>query len=133
VAVTTDEVPAELLAVTDDFLRTFNEADVPGHADTLAYPHVRLASGTVRIWAERDEAVTAMTGTHELLRERTGWTHSRWDHRRLIHQGEDKAHLDVQFTRYRGDESVVGVYPAVYVLVRTPAGWLIQARSSFAP
>lgn len=130
---TNDEVPAELLETTDAFLQTFNARDVQGHAGTLAYPHVRLASGTVRIWADRDEAVTAMTGTHELLHERTGWTHSRWDHRRLIHHGEDKAHLDVQFTRYRADESVVGVYPAVYVLVRTPAGWRIQARSSFAP
>jgi hypothetical protein len=131
--VTNPDVPAELLAVTDAFLTTFNTKDVPGHADTLAYPHVRLASGSVRIWADRDEAVAAMTGTHELLHERTGWTHSRWDHRRLIHNREDKAHLDVQFTRYRADESIVGVYPAIYVLVSTPNGWRIQARSSFAP
>ena len=130
---TTDDVPAELLATTDAFLRSFNDGDVAAHADTLAYPHVRLASGTVRIWADRDEAVAAMKDTHQLLHERTGWTHSRWDHRRLIHRDEDKAHLDVQFTRYRADESVVGVYPAVYVLVRTPAGWRIQARSSYAP
>jgi len=131
--VTTNAVPGELLAVTGAFLQTFNAGDVEGHAATLAYPHVRLASGTVRIWADREEAVAAMTGTHQLLHERTGWTHSRWDHRRLIHHRDEKAHLDVQFTRYRADETIVGVYPAVYVLVRTPSGWRIQARSSFAP
>jgi hypothetical protein len=95
--VTTSEVPPELLAVTDAFLSTFNAKDVPGHADTLAYPHVRLASGTVRIWADRDEAVAAMTGTHELLHERTGWTHSRWDHRRLI---------PVSYTQIRAHETL---------------------------
>jgi hypothetical protein len=56
-----------------------------------------------------------------------------WDHRRVIHAGADKVHLDVQFTRYRADDSVIGVYPAVYVIVRTDEGWRIQARSSFAP
>ena len=48
---------------------------------------------------------------------RTGWTHSTWDHRRVIHVGPGKVHLDVQFTRHRGDGTVVGVYPAVYVIV----------------
>ena len=40
---------------------------------------------------------------------------------------------DVQFTRYRADGSVIGVYPAVYVIVQTDEGWRIQARSSYAP
>ena len=128
-----DEVPAELLAVTDAFIETFNNGDVAGHVATLGFPHVRLASGTVRIWADRDEALSAMADAVRLLRERTGWTHSRWDHRRVIHAADTKAHLDVQFTRCRADESVVGVYPAVYVIVLTPQGWRIQARSSYAP
>jgi hypothetical protein len=68
-----------------------------------------------------------------LLRERVGWDHSRWDHKTLIHAGDRKVHLDVQFTRYRADGSVIGVYPAVYVVVETDAGWRIQARSSYAP
>jgi hypothetical protein len=70
-----------------------------------------------------------------LLRERVGWDHSRWDHRNVIHVGEGKVHLDVQFTRYRADDSVIGVYPAVYVIVRDAdtSEWRIQARSSFAP
>src|SRR2546429_5412862 len=38
------------MRVTDAFLRSFNAGDTVEHARTLAYPHVRLASGTVRIW-----------------------------------------------------------------------------------
>ena len=123
------------MAVTDAFLATFNALDAPGHAATLAYPHVRLASGTVRLWESEDEATTAMERNMGLLRERVGWDHSRWDHRNVIHVGEGKVHLDVQFTRYRADGSVIGVYPAVYVIVRDADSgeWRIQARSSFAP
>jgi len=121
------------LAVTDAFLAAFNAGDAAGHVDTLAYPHVRLASGQVRIWQTRDEALPAMAAAIEMLRERAGWDHSRWDHRRLIHAGEGKVHLDVQFTRYRADDSVIGVYPAVYVIVEQHGHWLLQCRSSYAP
>src|SRR5262245_8536895 len=121
------------LAVTDAFLATFNAGDAPGHAATLAYPHVRLASGTVRIWNDIDEAVPAMELAIAALRDRAGWDHSEWDHRNVIHARGEKVHLDVQFTRYRANGSVIGVYPAVYVILRNPTSWLIQCRSSFAP
>ncbi|MBO0731768.1 MAG: hypothetical protein J2P57_21090 [Acidimicrobiaceae bacterium] len=128
-----DESETGALGVTDAFLRSFNAGDAAGHARTLAYPHVRLASGAVRIWQSLDEAVAAMEHAIAALRERVGWDHSAWDHRRVIHSRPDKVHLDVQFTRFRKDGSIVGVYPAVYVVVEQGGAWLIQARSSFAP
>ena len=130
-----DDAGAEsgAMSVTGAFLDTFNATDAPGHARTLAYPHVRLASGTVRIWDDVEEATAAMEVAMEALRDRVGWHHSAWDHRRVIHVGPRKVHLDVQFTRYRADDSVIGVYPAVYVVVQQEDRWLIQARSSFAP
>ena len=128
-----DDPTEGALSVTGAFLDTFNACDAAGHADTLAYPHVRLASGTVRIWQDRDEAVPAMERGMAALQERAGWSHSTWDHRRVIHAGPDKVHLDVQFTRHRADGTVIGVYPAVYVVVREDGRWLIAARSSFAP
>jgi hypothetical protein len=98
---------------------------------------VRLASGRVRIWESVEEATAAMEKNIPLLAEVTGWDHSEWDHRNVIHVGETpdgpKLHLDVQFTRYRADGSVIGRYPAIYVLVERDGRWLIQARSSFAP
>jgi hypothetical protein len=128
-----DAAARAALATTDAFLATFNAGDARGHAETLAYPHIRLASGQVRIWQTVDEGTSAMEGAIVALRERAGWDHSEWDHRRVIHTGPGKVHLDVQFTRYRGDGSVIGVYPAVYVLVEQEGRWLIQCRSSFAP
>lgn len=128
-----DDDVAAAFEIADEFLRTFNALDAAGHAATLAYPHVRLASGTVRIWQDVDEATEAMTTNMALIRDRLGWDHSEWDHKRLIHAGPGKVHLDVQFTRYRPDGSVIGVYPAVYAVVQTDDGWRIQARSSYAP
>jgi hypothetical protein len=128
-----DAAVSAAMATADEFLATFNALDAAGHAATLAYPHVRLASGTVRIWETIDEATAVMTKNMALIRERLGWDHSEWDHKKLIHAGDGKVHLDVQFTRYRADGSVIGIYPAVYVVVETDAGWKIQARSSYAP
>jgi hypothetical protein len=124
---------AGAMDVTDEFLATFNAGDASGHAATLAYPHVRLASGTVRIWSTLDEAIAAMQQAMPALREHVAWHHSKWDHREVIHAGPAKVHLDVQFTRYRADGSVIGVYPAVYVVVDHDGDWRIQCRSSFAP
>jgi hypothetical protein len=121
------------MAVTDAFLATFNAGDARGHAGTLSYPHVRLASGTVRIWGDIEEATEAMRLAIPALRQQVGWDHSVWDHRRVIHLGPGKVHLDVQFTRYRADGSTIGIYPAVYVVVADAGKWRIQARSSFAP
>jgi hypothetical protein len=121
-------------AIADEFLATFNALDAEGHAATLAYPHVRLASGTVRIWETIEEATEQMRVNMSRIREVLGWDHSEWDHKKLVHEGDRKVHLDVQFTRYRPDGSVIGVYPAVYVVVETAdRGWRIQARSSYAP
>lgn len=120
------------LAVTDAFLSTFNVMDAAGHAATLAYPHYRFASGKVRTWDSIEQATAAMEVGMQALRE-SGWDHSTWDHRNVIHVGENKVHLDMQFTRHRADGSVIGVYPAIYVVVNIDGRWLIQARSSFAP
>lgn len=123
---------AAAMATTEAFLATFNDGDARGHASTLAYPHVRLASGRVRIWESIDEAIPAMEQAIATIRS-SGWDHSEWDHRNVIHEGAGKVHMDMQFTRYRRDGSVIGVYPAVYVIVEQDGRWLIQCRSSFAP
>jgi hypothetical protein len=113
-------------------LQSFNAGDADGHARTLAYPHVRIASGAVVVWQNLDEAIPAMKQAIAALR-RAGWDHSVWDYRRVIHSRPEKVHLDVQFTRYRNDGTIIGVYPAVYIVVSQGGTWLIQARSSFAP
>jgi hypothetical protein len=128
-----DDAVAAAMEVTDRFLATFNACDAPGHAATLLYPHVRFAGRGKTEWASEADAAREMAVSMKLLRERAEWDHSAWDHRNVIHAGTDKVHLDMQFTRYRADGSVIGVYPAVYVIERVDGAWGIRARSSFAP
>jgi hypothetical protein len=126
------EIIAAAIATMDTFMETFNAGDAHGHCGTFAYPHVRLASGQVRVWQSIEEAVPVMERAIVWLRD-NGWAHSEWDHRRMVQIGESKVHLDVQFRRYNQDGKVMGVFPAVYVVVDVDGRWLIQCRSSFAP
>jgi hypothetical protein len=41
-------------------------------------------------------------------------------------------HFDVQFTRYRADDSAIGSYRSLYIVTRREGKWAIAVRSSFA-
>jgi hypothetical protein len=127
-----DDAIEGAMDVTDRFLATFNDGDASEHAATLAYPHVRLASGTVRIWNDIAEATTAMTRAIAALRDSAQWHHSAWDHRHVIHFGTMKVHLDVQFTRYRADNSAIGRFRSLWIVTKQNGSWAVAARSSFA-
>ena len=43
-----------------------------------------------------------------------------------------KVHLDVQFTRYRVDNSVIGSYRSLWIVTDSGGRWAVAARSSFA-
>jgi hypothetical protein len=120
------------LEVTDAFMRAFNARDMRAHFDTFNFPHVRIASGRVRVFQTREEleANPERYGSREV---EAGWARSRWDAREVIHAGDDKVHLAVQFTRYGAEGRPLNTYFAVYVVTRVDGCWGIQARSSFAP
>lgn len=120
------------MAVTDEFMRAFNARDMKAHFGTFNFPHVRIASGRVRVFQTRAEleANPEQYGSREV---ESGWAHSRWDSREVIHSAPDKVHLAVQFTRYGADGKALNTYLAVYVITNLDGHWGIQARSSTAP
>jgi len=120
------------MAVTDEFMRAFNARDMKAHFATFNFPHVRLASGRVRVFQTREELEQhpERYGSREV---ESGWHHSRWDSREVIHSSPDKVHLVVQFTRFGADDQPLHSYLAVYVITRLDGHWGIQARSSTAP
>ena len=63
----------------------------------------------------------------------SGWHHSGWDRRNIVHASESKVHVDTQFTRYRTDGTVIASYESLYVLTYEVGRWGIKLRSSFAP
>lgn len=112
------------------YMDAFNARDQQAMADALNYPHVRLASGTVRIWQTREDSM--VEGLFDWLEQTEGWHHSEWRRREVIHARSDKVHLDVEFVRCAEDGAVLGSYPSIWVMTDNDGHWGIQARSSFA-
>ena len=119
---------AGAMAALDSFMAALNRRDEPALNAALHFPHVRLASGTVRTW----ETPGSYRIADFLGRAGDGWHESRWDDRRVVHAGPDKVHLDVQFSRWRADGSLIGRYRSLWIVTARDGRWGVQARSSFA-
>ena len=116
------------MAVLDRFLAALNARDQAALLATMHFPHYRLAGVAMRVWEQPDDSYLA--GFYARAGE--GWHHTNWDFRRVVAAGPEKVHLDVQFTRYRADNSPLGSFRSLYIVTRRDGVWAIQARSSFA-
>jgi hypothetical protein len=122
----------EVMAVLDAFMTAFNHRDAVAEERTYHFPHYRLASGQMRVLdAAGAETQALMNATYKRFVE-SGWDHSAWTRRKIVHLSVDKSHVDTQFTRYRKDGSVIGAFDSLYVVTRENGRWGIKLRSSFA-
>jgi hypothetical protein len=115
------------LAVLDRFMTALNAGDEPALLATLHFAHYRLAGGTTRIW----DRPGAYLGDF-LARAGADGHHSEWDFRKVIAPGTAKVHLDVQFSRYRVDKSIIGSFRSLWIVTKKDGRWAVAARSSFA-
>ena len=122
---------AAALEVMYEFMHTFNERNVPEFAGTLAFPHVRVASGDVHITPDRQSMIDSMD--FEAFAERFNWSHSRWARIETVQADADKVHFAVRFTRVNPEGVAYVTFDSLYIVQRTATGWGIRARSSFAP
>ena len=121
------EAIAAAMHVLDRHLTALNSGDAVALAQTLHFPHYRLAGGRMKIW-ERPE--TYLRDFY--ARAGNEWHHSAWDFRNPISSSSDKVHLDVQFNRYRADGLLLGRYRSIWVVSSIDQRWAAQLRSSFA-
>ena len=121
------EAIAAAMNVLDRHLLALNSGDAVALAQTLHFPHYRLAGRRMQIW-ERPE--TYLQDFY--ARAGDEWHHSGWDFRNPISARLDKVHLDVQFSRYRADGSILGRYRSLWVVSFIDQRWAAQLRSSFA-
>ena len=120
----------EALAALNAYLDAWNCRDVEGMNATFHFPHVRIASGKIRV---TDETTTFGADFFDRFVESTGWHYSLWDYRRAVQSTDSKVHFAVRFTRYREDGSVIGHYPSMWIVALIDGKWGVQGRSSFAP
>ena len=125
---TPDEAAIEAaMAVLDAHIAALNSRDEAALIATLHFPHFRLTRGRVKVWERPDSYLKDF-----YARAGEGWHHSAWDFRKVIAAGPDKVHFDVQFTRYRADNSVLGQYRSLWVVARLDSRWAVQLRSTYA-
>jgi hypothetical protein len=125
-----EAVHAECMRVLDDFMAALNAYDTGAMDRAMHFPHVRIAGGTVTVYERPGGNPMDL---FEKLKKEDDWKWSRWEKRELVQFNARKAHYAVSYTRFRSDDSVIGVYESLYVLTKDATGWGIQARSSFGP
>lgn len=115
------------MGVLDRHFAALNAGDAAALAETLHFPHYRLAGVCMQVWERPDNYLKDFHS-----RAGNDWHHSAWDFCNAIASSEDKVHFDAQFTRYRADGSVLGRYRTLWVVSRIEGRWAAQLRSSFA-
>ena len=113
--------------VMDEHFKALNSRDETALAATLHFPHYRLSGGKLKTWQTADRYFSDF-----LQRAGDGWAHSVLDSADVVAADVEKVHLDVQFTRYRSDEQVLGWFRSLWVIARLEGRWAAQLRSSFA-
>ena len=116
------------MACLDLFMKGFNARDVEVYDSSFNFPSVRFASNRLRMINKGDQTPAMFDNLAN-----TGWDHSAWRRRRVIHAGPDKVHIDTNFARYRKDGSVLGGYDSIYIVNNEGGHWGVKIRSSYAP
>jgi len=121
------EAIAAAIGVLDRHFVALNAGDAAALAQTLHFPHYRLAGGRMQVW---EHPGTYLRDFH--ARAGREWHHSVWDFRNPIGSSQEKVHLDTQFSRYRADGSLLGQYRSIWVVTCIDGRWAAHFRSSFA-
>ena len=119
----------EALKAINYYQNSWNTRNLEGMEDAFHWPHVRISSGRIHYM----EKPLWQPDFFEKFIAATGWHYSLWDYRRAIQSTDNKVHFACQFSRYREDDSLIGVYPTLWIVANIDGKWGVQARSSFAP
>ena len=125
---TSSPAVAAAMEVLDRHITALNAGDADALAQTLHFPHYRLAGTAMQVWLGPEHYMKDFRA-----RAGDGWHHSAWDFRNPIAESADKVHFDLQFTRYCADGTVLSRYRSLWVMSRIDGRWAAQLRSSFAP
>lgn len=125
-----DGVESACRATLDRFMAGLNAYDAAAMDAAMHFPHIRIAGGTVKVYGQ---AGSNPMDLFDKLRKEDDWKWSEWNERKIVQRSDTKVHMALTYTRYRSDDSVLGVYESLYVLTLKDGRWGIQSRSSFGP
>lgn len=121
------DIEREAVATVDQYYAALNAGDEEGIRDAFHYPHIRIgAAGNLTTYATREDFQFSQLLKSALA---DGWHHSAWDKTEVVFTTVAKAHIQVNFTRYREDDSIIGHYFSLYVITFRDGRWGIHAGS----
>lgn len=105
-----------------------NNRDEQKIADSLHFPHYRLAEGQLKIWETSDDYFTD-------FKRRAGkaWGYTKWGQLEAIDISPNKVHFNVKVERYDQNDQLLVSFHSVWVIAKVNGRWAAQLRSSFAP
>ena len=118
------------LAALDRYLETWNSRDPKRWATSLHFPHVRPGPGAFEL-SETPEQYAAGVNFKQTLA--TGWHHSEWSTRRVLHVGIDQAHVAGSWTRYTEDDRPLASSDITYIITRQSGRWRVLSRFAAGP
>ena len=127
----TDEAIEAAMKSLDEYMEAFNSRDPKAWAATLSYPHVRLASGAVRVWETEEEYGDYMD--FEAFAKRFGWDHSHWVSREVMGANSNNVHVSTVFQRFNDKNEPIAEFESLYIVTKVNGRWGTQFRSSYAP
>jgi hypothetical protein len=114
------------LDAVDKFITTWNSRDPQLWSTSLNYPHVRPSPfGPIMVAGDAAEYASRVDFDKVIA---TGWDHSEWDYKRVIHTSPEKIHVAGQWSRYDVNNTVIYINPVVYIVTRVDGVWGIQSR-----
>jgi len=117
------------LAAVDAYIGAFNARDARAFVDALHYPHMRVDGlGNPRYWANAEDYFKEVEFDTV---QGTGWSHSRYDYKKVVQSGRHKVHVLVSFTRYKRGDKPMHTQESLYVVTEHGGRWAIQVRSSY--
>jgi hypothetical protein len=108
------------------FIDTFNSRDAVRWAGSLQFPHVRPSPrGTPVVIPSAEKYADAFD--YQRIID-SGWDHSEFDERRVLHVSADKIHAAGQWSRYSAAGEKFLTNQVVYIVTRLGDRWGIQSR-----
>ncbi len=117
-------------SVALSFIEAFNEQDHSKLAQTLNYPHIRLANGQFFEFSTRKDFISLSHRSQETLREE-GWDHTIVESMETILEGEDKVHLPIRNHRINASGDIYNSFDTLWIVILDDGHWGIQFRSSY--
>ena len=111
----------------DAHIKALNDRDAAAIAATLHFPHHRLSGTAWKTWETAEHYLEDF-----LTRAGSNWSHSAFEHIKVLDASLNKVHLDAEIHRYDTENKLITSFRSLWVIIEIDGVWAAKIRSSFA-